>query len=299
MSRVLVLGVSGMLGRSVYLELRTSLLKVAGTKRSLLDGKDSELLKFSVDDRFRDFLEENLPNYDYVVNCIGLIPHKFLSEDSQNALWAIKVNSVFPNVLAEIASKYNCKVLQIATDCVFSGQEGNYSEASLPDPNDIYGISKRCGEIEMENVMNIRCSVIGLEKNSSYSLLSWFLSQPENASTKGYTNHVWNGVTSLAFAKIVKGIIEHEKFAAGTHHLVPGDRKSKYELIKLFALYGDRLDLDIQPWETETSIDRSLSTVSPELNSNLWAAAGYPRPPLIEEMIVEIFNQEKEKMPNE
>lgn len=51
MSRVLVLGVSGMLGRSVYLELRTSLLKVAGTKRSLLDGKDSELLKFSVEDR--------------------------------------------------------------------------------------------------------------------------------------------------------------------------------------------------------------------------------------------------------
>jgi len=298
-SKVLVLGASGMLGHSVYLKLKDSGLKVTGTQRMNLNSQDSELVDFEVDENFRDFLEENLPNYEYVVNCIGLIPHKFLSEASQNTMWAIKVNSVFPNVLAEIASKFDCKVLQIATDCVFSGQEGNYSEESLPDPSDIYGITKLCGEINMANVMNIRCSVIGLENKSAYSLLSWFLSQPQNAPVKGFTNHVWNGVTSLAFAKIVKGIIESDGFVAGTHHLVPGDFKTKYDLIKLFALYGDRLDLDVKPWDTGSLVDRSLSTVFPEVNNTLWEAAGYSRAPLIEAMIAEIFKEEKEKKSNE
>ena len=294
MSRVLVLGASGMLGNSVYKEFRESGLEVTGTKRNPVEPQDSEFKEFEVANNFRNFLDENLSNYDYVINCIGLIPHKFSSDDSQNLSSAIIVNSIFPNVLAEIASKFDCRVIQIATDCVFSGLEGNYSEESRPDPKDTYGVTKLCGEISAPNVMNIRCSVIGLEEESAFSLLSWFLSRPKNTQVNGYTNQIWNGITSLAFAKIVKSIIQKNSFAAGTQHLIPSDSISKYELIKLFAVYGDRSDLDIQKWGGAPDVDRTLITIDPVVNEMMWKTAGYSNVPLIEEMIAELFHNSKE-----
>lgn len=294
MSRVLVLGASGMLGNSVYKELRESGLKVTGTKRNPVVLQDSEFIEFEVTQNFRYFLDENLSNYDYVINCIGLIPHKFSSEDSQNLSSAIIVNSIFPNILADIAAKFDCRVIQIATDCVFSGLEGNYSEASHPDPKDTYGITKLCGEISAPNVMNIRCSIIGLEEKSAFSLLSWFLSRPRNSQVNGYTNQIWNGVTSTAFAKVVKSIIQKNSFASGTHHLIPRDSKSKYELVKLFAFYGARPDLDIQKWGGAPDVNRTLITIDPVVNEMLWRASGYSNVPLIEEMIAELFHNSKE-----
>lgn len=299
MEKVLVLGASGMLGNSVYKELKKSNLKVTGTRRASHKSEYPEFIEFEVDDSFRVFLDENLPNFDYVVNCIGLIPHKFLAEDSHDLFWSVKVNSVFPNVLAEVASSFDCKVLQIATDCIFSGNEGDYSEASSPDPRDVYGITKLCGEIDKRNVMNIRCSIIGLELNSSYSLLSWLLSQSQDAKVKGYSNHVWNGVTSLAYAKVVKGIIERGRFLKGTYHLIPRDSKTKCELIKLFTLYGERLDLNIEPWEAEQAIDRTLSTIYPDINKALWDSAGYSKAPLIEDLIAELFKGARVEKSNE
>ena len=59
----------------------------------------------------------------------------------------------------------------------FFRKKGNYSETDKVDAKDLYGISKFKGEIKSNNVLNIRTSIIGIELNSSYSLLNWFLSQ--------------------------------------------------------------------------------------------------------------------------
>ena len=53
-----------------------------------------------------------------------------------------------------------------STDCVFSGKEGNYKETSIPDADDIYGLSKRLGEIEDKNALTLRTSIIGHELNT-------------------------------------------------------------------------------------------------------------------------------------
>ena len=55
----------------------------------------------------------------------------------------IPINSLFPHKIREICNFYNTKLIQISTDCVFSGLKGNYKENDIADARDLYGISKK------------------------------------------------------------------------------------------------------------------------------------------------------------
>jgi len=109
-----------------------------------------------------------------------------------------------PHALAQATAKVlpMAKVLQIATDCVYSGKTGNYDEAAKHDALDVYGKTKSLGEVNARHVLNIRCSIIGPELKGRLSLLEWFLSQPTGARVNGYAHHQWNGITTLQFAEL-------------------------------------------------------------------------------------------------
>ena len=62
---------------------------------------------------------------DLVLNCIGII--KQLKE-SHNALLSIEINSLFPHKLANHIEGSKTRLIHISTDCVFSGEKGNYIE---------------------------------------------------------------------------------------------------------------------------------------------------------------------------
>jgi dTDP-4-dehydrorhamnose reductase len=53
----------------------------------------------------------------------------------------------------------------------------------------------------------IRVSIIGHELSSNYSLLDWFLNS--DGTVNGYDDHYWNGVTTLAWAKICSSIMNN------------------------------------------------------------------------------------------
>ena len=59
---------------------------------------------------------------------------------------AIKVNSLFPFQLSKIIKLKKNKIYQI-TDCVFSGEKGNYNEMSEHDALDVYGKTKSLGKL--------------------------------------------------------------------------------------------------------------------------------------------------------
>lgn len=284
-----------MLGSNVFRELLQSGFDVSGTTRdgSSIDGKPT--LQFDVTQDPRSFLDTYLSNVDYVINCIGLIPHKFSRDKNLDLARAIELNSIFPNVLADAASRANCRVIQIATDCVFRGDRGSYSEDSRPDPGDVYGITKAAGEVFDRSTMNLRCSVVGEEKGTHFSLLSWFLSQPLNSSVFGYTNHLWNGISAIAFSKIVTGIVRNDKFNSGTFHVIPADTVTKFQLLELFAKFGNRTDIKIIPSKGEIEMNRKLSTIHEDFNLKLWEQAGYPSLPSIEQMMSEVFNNKSKK----
>lgn len=228
-----------------------------------------------------DFIVLNRPEFDAervtsfdpadrVVNCIGVI--KPFCDDVERA---IRVNALFPHRLPK-------GTIQIATDCVYSGKKGNYFETDPHDAEDVYGKTKSLGEAPQLN--NLRCSIIGPEKKGHYSLYDWILSRK---AAEGFTNHRWNGITTLHFARIVQGIIREKIELPSLHHIVPADSVNKYELLQLITK-ANKKKLVLLPVEAPEAIDRTLSTNDPSLNRVLWQAAGYPEPPTIKQMVEEL-----------
>jgi len=282
--RVLVIGSTGMLGGTLYQTLAGSDLKVleASRSRGLIFDAEVELAE--------DLLRKaGLKSGDYVVNCVGLTKTHINEEKTDTIERAIRLNVLFPISLARAAEKLNLRVIQVATDCVFSGAEGKYFESSPHNAYDAYGKSKSLGEVKSERVMHLRCSLVGPEGEGRQSLFfEWVRASEPESQIKGYVNHHWNGLTSLAFAKIVAGILQSDTFIPGTHHLVPADEITKYELIRLELELLEREDVQVEAVHAEEYIDRTLETNAPERNSMLFAGAGYRRVPTIREMMEEL-----------
>jgi dTDP-4-dehydrorhamnose reductase len=228
-------------------------------------------------------------HFDFVVNCIGVIKPKIDELDNLSVLNAIYVNSIFPLKLFQLSEQHKFRVIQIATDCVYSGELGNYDEKSALDPLDIYGKTKSLGEVHGLNFMNLRTSIIGKENQTKDSLIEWFLGQSKGAVIKGFKNHFWNGITTLSFAQVVKGIILTDSFQPGTLHIVPADRVNKFELLSLLKVHSERNDIEIQEFETKQKVDRSLTTINKEENIKLWNRAGYNEVPTISKLIEDYF----------
>lgn len=247
MKKILILGIEGMLGSAVKLELeKNSNMEVIGTART-----NSGDLYF--DSQSTDLAM--LPNdIDYVINCIALIRQK---SNDPGALYDI--NSWFPKALQQYYANTNVRIIHPTTDCVFDGIDGGYSESAPHSPTDAYGKSKSLGELP--EVMNIRTSIIGLEtKGQSSSLMEWFL-KTQNKEVFGYTNHIWNGITTNQFGKCVNQIIQDDLYETGIHHIY-STTISKYDLLKTIKKVYE-LKTEVVEFEPEQSIDRTLTTNSP------------------------------------
>jgi dTDP-4-dehydrorhamnose reductase len=224
---------------------------------------------------------------DFVVNCVGLTKSRINEASMTSRILAVKLNIDFPDDLARSAEQAGVNVIQAATDCVFSGLAGGYSESSAHDALDVYGKTKSLGETPSPNVMHLRCSLIGPEIGSSSLFFEWVRQQPVRAQINGYNNHFWNGLSSLAFGKVVSGIIKEDLFKSGVQHLVPSNQVTKDELVRLELAALGRDDAQVTSKKDEHTIDRTLRTNGHDFNEQLFLAAGYEKIPTIQEMVLE------------
>jgi dTDP-4-dehydrorhamnose reductase len=292
MRHVLVLGSSGMLGSAVVKEFVDFSGAVSATIRMVSNESHSSkvtLLKF---DAANDDLRESLSGIDrvdYVINCIGVIKPHIKDSDAKQRANAIAINGLFPYSLESWSREVGAKVLQIATDCVFSGSRGAYLESDEHDALDVYGKTKSLGEVPSNSMMHLRVSIIGPEIGRSTSLLEWVRNQPKGAEISGYTDHLWNGITTLHFAKIARGIVEADLFSPGVFHVLPKDDVTKHELVSSMARHLGRNDIAIKPVSTGDGINRTLRTRFPEVNQRLWEKAGYACLPDVDKMVSEVI----------
>ena len=223
---------------------------------------------------------------DFLINCIGIIKPYIDEQDTKSVTETIRINSLFPLEITLIAKIHNVRIIQIATDCVFSGDKGNYLESDVHDSKDLYGKSKSLGEVKDRVFLNLRTSIIGEEINKTSSLLEWFLNHPKG-KISGFSNHYWNGITTYHFALVCAGIILNDYNLSGTQHLVPKNTVTKAELLKIFKQVYNKSEVEISSVLSSNYINRSLSTINEEINLTLWKLAGYTQPPTIEDLIIE------------
>jgi dTDP-4-dehydrorhamnose reductase len=291
MNKVVILGASGMLGQAVleqfseYGAATIATTRVAGqhylppeTTHIAFDAEIDDLESLSI----------NWSSGDYIINCIGIIKSQIDESNENSVARAYTVNAGFPAKLAKFAEALDLRVIQIATDCVFSGADGRYTEDSEHDPVDVYGITKSLGEVVSPKVLHLRVSIIGRESRGFTSLYEWLVRQPESARVTGYTNHIWNGVPAIHFGRWALAIVEGSKFKSGVQHLIPSDVVSKAELLHLIADHEMRRDLIIENGKAANSIDRSLVTLDPAYNREIWELAGYRQIPSIKQLVAEI-----------
>ena len=292
MTPVLVLGGSGMVGSMVVDVLaREPELAVTATVRSARMatwGRERlPSVRWEVFEAAEE-LHSIIHNHAWVINAIGITKPYIRDDNPAEVERAIAINALFPHRVTRTAAEGGARVLHIATDCAYSGTRGRYTEADPHDALDVYGKTKSLGESGAANFHNLRCSVVGPEPNRRTFLLEWFRGQPSGGRVVGYTNHRWNGVTTLQFARICAGIVVGSLALPRLQHLVPADCVTKAELLEAFAEACKRQDVVIDRQEAPMTVDRTLDTLDADMNRRLWRAAGYPEAPTVREMAVEM-----------
>lgn len=254
---VVVVGNRGMLGHMVekYLS-RQPKLSVHGFGRETLEVTPNTYASFAT-----KFSRHIGLKADYVINCIGAIKPHF---NNKSAIATnVFTNAVFPHFLAQWGQETGTKIIHITTDCVFDGKQGQYTETSPHTALDAYGKSKSIGE--PETCMVIRTSIIGPENGTKKSLLEWVLSRGVEGAINGFTNHLWNGVTTLQLARSLHNIMERDLYTLGTYHVFSNDI-TKFDLLRKISDEYD-MRLYVNPVEAEPC-DRTLRTVK-SLNFSL------------------------------
>lgn len=205
----------------------------------------------------RDALVEQVreSGAELVVNCLGLTKQR---SDDRALLYL--ANATFPTHVATRLRPTQFLV-HASTDCVFAGTRGGYRIDEEYSAVDAYGFSKALGEVvaRWPNVTVIRVSVVGPDRANGHGLLEWFLQHAAGRDIPGYTNHRWNGITTLEWATLALAAADaHRRGAPVPRIAQPGTTVvTKYELLCTFRdLFAP--DRRVTMTETAQAVDRSL-----------------------------------------
>lgn len=207
--KILVLGHNGMLGHMVCKYFKSI-------------GFDIHTITYRYPNKeFTDYIEYY--NGDYIINCIGSIPQRSTK---------FNINFELP-IWLDINAK--CKIIHPGTDCEMD--------------DDLYGLSKRKSSeyIKQSGIRTkiLKTSIIGPELNTRYSLFEWFMNSQDEVF--GYTKSMWNGVTTLEWAKQCEYLILNwDKYFTET--VLRSDCISKFDLLKKINLVFNK-EINILPKE--------------------------------------------------
>jgi len=281
--RVLIHGITGMLGHTLFLELsKNQNLEVFGTARypdfnrwPIFKGHESNLRPDVDADNF-DSISRSLAAIQptLVINCIGLIKQLWWGSDP---LAAITVNAQLPHRISLVCKAAKARLIHIGTDCVFNGKAGNYADDSPSTAEDIYGKTKSLGELSYPHCVTLRTSIIGHEVKGRRGVVDWFLSQ--KGTVKGYAQAIFSGFPTVELSRIISEFVIPNRSLSGVYN-VSAAPLSKYRLLQMVKdRYG--LDVEVVPSD-EVVIDRSLDS------SRFRSMTGY-QPPRWETLVEHMY----------
>lgn len=213
--KLLIIGSNGMLGKTVFRYLKNEF------EVYTLNRKEFDIFRdnYSI---LKNYIIQN--GIEIIINCAGIIRRTDVSVEEMYV-----VNAYFPVYLDNLSKELGFYLVHPTTDCIFD--------------SDNYGKSKYISE-NLKNACIIRSSIVGVGEERG--LFAWVMKN-RGKKIKGYTKHIWNGITTLEFAKNVYKFIKERKIGLvklGTEPI------SKYELIKKFCNIFE-INIEIEPFENE------------------------------------------------
>lgn len=216
----LILGHNGMLGHMVSKYLKSKNVQIETTEFRWPSDEFKKLIK----------------NYkgDYIINCIGAIHQRTNNFDVN---WELPI---FLDFYSE------CNIIHPGTD-------GDTDE-------NCYGISKKIARdfvlYSSIKTKSIKTSIIGPELNTKASLMEWFFSNQDGQSVFGYSEHYWNGSTTLTWSEYsYEMMLNWEKYDKET--ILRSECISKKELLEIINEVFNR-SIFIEE-KNEIKCDRCLS----------------------------------------
>ena len=280
--RVLVLGASGMLGSVVAAELSGKGYSVVAASRQPVP-LPRAVSALPIGDLATDAEPARAMDVaapDAVVNCAGWIKQR-----EAHPVAKIAVNALLPHRLAALCRRRGARLIQISTDCVFSGAVDSrrgpcgYRENDPADADDCYGLSKRLGEVTGPGCLTLRMSLIGREPSGSRrGLVEWFLAAP--APLRGFSQARFTGMTATVGARLIAQLLR-EPDMQGLWHAA-AEPISKLELLRAMAARV-RPGLAIEA-VAEPVVDRRLDGTALATRTG-WFAPSWPH------MLDELFGE--------
>jgi dTDP-4-dehydrorhamnose reductase len=174
-------------------------------------------------------------NPDVVINAAGFTSVDKCELEKKNAY---SVNGLSVREIARYCRGKKIPLIHISTDYVFDGKEGNYTEESVPNPINFYGLSKLVGDtfaLSYDSSLLVRTSgVFGSSKNFPIFVLEKLSRNEKVLVLEGYYSPIFSDFLARAVLQLIgldyKGIIN-----------VAGERISRIDLAEVIA---DKFGLD-------------------------------------------------------
>lgn len=238
---ILVTGANGQLGNCMRNAAEKSSDKYIFTDVAELDITDAEAVEKAVIDNY----------IKVIVNCAA---YTNVDKAETDTAFAEKLNALAVANLAEAIKTNAGTLIQISTDYVFGGSQGNtpQTETEPVNPTGIYGLTKLHGE---EMIKESGCKALIFRtawlyseygKNFVKTMLNLTSSKPE---LKVVFDQVGTPTYAQDLADAIFNIIENRQFDGneGIYHFSNEGVCSWYDFTKMIAEYAGNTACDIQP----------------------------------------------------
>ncbi len=262
--RVLITGVSGLLGINLALELARN-HEVVGVDRSTLHSAPFRVVQADLLEPGMVAAVVNEVKPNAVIHCAAMADIDACEAAPE---LAHRTNAVMAKQIAEACARHGARLIHISTDAVFSGlKKGSYIESDVPEPRGVYAITKLEAERLVMSAYPAACvarvNFYGWSISGKRSLAEFFV----NHLTRG--SNV-NGFTDVTFCPMFVGHLAAilnlmlSRDVSGIYHVVGAQAMTKYQFgVEIARKFGlpERL---IAPQLVDTSQLRARRS------HNLW-----------------------------
>lgn len=278
--KVLVTGVTGQLGHDVVSNLSSKGYCILAPTHNELDITDKKTVN--------EYLSLNKP--DLIIHCAAWT-NVDLAEDEEQKCRTVNVDGT--NNIAEYCMKMNIPMMYFSTDYVFNGSgERPWKIDDETDPQNVYGTSKRDGELIVKKLNKyyiIRISwVFGINGKNFVKTMIDLSSKRKELSV--VSDQVGSPTYTADLAELVSEMIKTDKY--GTYHACNQGFCSWYDFAKkIFEYIGSSTvvnAIDSDSWPSKVKRPKNS-----RLDTSLLTANGFNQLPSWEDALKKYIDQIK------